>query len=81
MDQQEPAGLKAAALAWAAPFPGDKSDEQAVVYQFAWTNPRPEVAIESIDMLYGPAGPHTARRPCWPSPRPRRRSNAIDQHQ
>ena len=43
-------------MAWAAPLPGDKSDEQAVVYQFSWTNPRPKVTIESIDMLYGPAG-------------------------
>ena len=53
---KEPAGLAAAALAWAAPFPGDKSGEQAAVYQFSWTNPRPEVPIESIDMLYGPSG-------------------------
>jgi hypothetical protein len=31
---KDPAGLKSAALAWAAPFPAQKSDEQAVVYQF-----------------------------------------------
>ena len=53
---KEPAGLSAAALAWAAPFPGEKSDEQAVLYQFSWTNPRPQVRIETIDLLYGPAG-------------------------
>jgi beta-galactosidase len=53
---QEPAGLNGAALAWASPFPGEKSDDQAVLYQFSWTNPRPGVTIESIDMLYGPAG-------------------------
>ncbi len=52
----EPAGLNAAALAWAAPFPGDKSHDQAVLYQFSWTNPRPGVTIESIDMVYGPEG-------------------------
>jgi hypothetical protein len=53
----EPAGLNAAALAWAAAFPGDKSHDQAVLYQFAWHNPRPEATIESIDMAYGPEGP------------------------
>jgi beta-galactosidase len=53
---KEPAGLTGAALAWAAPLPGEKSDEQAVLYQLSWTNPRPKVTIESIDMLYGPAG-------------------------
>ena len=53
---KEPAGLAGASLAWAAPFPGDKSGEQAVAYQLSWSNPRPQVTIESIDMLYGPAG-------------------------
>jgi hypothetical protein len=32
---KEPAGLNSAALAWAAPFPGEKPDEQAVLYQFS----------------------------------------------
>ena len=53
---REPAGLASAALAWAAPFPGEKSDDQAVLYQFSWTNPRPKVTIESIDLVYGAAG-------------------------
>jgi beta-galactosidase len=53
---KEPAGLNNAALAWASSFPGEKSDEQAVLYQFSWSNPRPNVPIASIDMLYGPAG-------------------------
>lgn len=53
---KEPAGLTNAALAWVSPFPGDKSDDQAVLYQFSWTNPRPGVKIENIDMLYGPEG-------------------------
>jgi beta-galactosidase len=52
----KPAGLKSAALAWSARFPGDKSEEEAVVYQFAWTNPRANVAISSIDMAYGKDG-------------------------
>jgi beta-galactosidase len=53
---REPRGLKSASIAWAAPFPNDKSEEQAVVYQFQWTNPRPNVPIQGVDMLYGPQG-------------------------
>jgi beta-galactosidase len=55
---KDPAGLSSAAVAWAAPFSGEKSDDRAVLYQFSWTNPRPTVTIKSIDMLYGPAGSH-----------------------
>ncbi len=43
-------------LAWAAPFPAQKSDEQAVVYQLTWSNPRPAVAIATIDLEYGDQG-------------------------
>jgi beta-galactosidase len=53
---KQPSGLKSASIAWAAPFPGEQSDDQTVVYQFQWTNPRPEVAIDSVDMTYGPPG-------------------------
>ena len=53
---KDPAGLKNAALAWSAPFPVQKSDEQAVVYQFTWNNPRPEVAITTINLEYGDQG-------------------------
>lgn len=53
---KEPKGLKSASVAWAAPAPGDTSGEQAVLYQFSWTNPRPTVPIASIDMLYGQQG-------------------------
>ena len=52
----QPTGLKSAALAWAAPFPAEQSPEQAALYQLQWSNPRPEVQITSIDMMYGPAG-------------------------
>jgi len=52
----QPMGLKSASVAWAAPFPGETSAEQAVVYQFPWTNPRPKVAIQSLDLAYGPEG-------------------------
>ncbi|MDR3634726.1 MAG: glycoside hydrolase family 2 TIM barrel-domain containing protein [Isosphaeraceae bacterium] len=51
----DPKGLPEAAVAWAAPFPGDeRSGKQAVVYQMAWTNPKPGVPIASIDMTYDP---------------------------
>ncbi len=53
---RKPAGLKSAALAWSARFPGDAGEEEAAVYQFAWTNPRAGAAIQSIDMAYGPDG-------------------------
>jgi beta-galactosidase len=53
---KEPKGLKSASVAWAAPVPGDASAEQAVLYQLSWTNPRPTVSIDSLDMLYGPDG-------------------------
>jgi hypothetical protein len=53
---KDPAGLKGAALAWAAPFPAQKSEEQAIVYQSTWNNPRPGVAIAAIDLEYGDQG-------------------------
>jgi hypothetical protein len=52
-----PAGVKSASVAWAAPFPGDASKDQAVVYQFQWNNPRPDVGIQGLDVTYGPDGP------------------------
>ena len=53
---KDPAGLKSAALAWAAPFPAQQSAEQAVVYQCTWSNPRPEAPIATIDLEYGEQG-------------------------
>lgn len=56
-----PAGLSGAALAWAAPFKNDPA-EQAAVYSMQWNNPRPDVAIKSIDIGYDPeAGRRAAR--------------------
>jgi hypothetical protein len=52
---KSPAGPKDAAGAWAAPFPNDKGDEQAVVYQMQWNNARPEVEIAAVEMTYDPA--------------------------
>lgn len=48
----EPSGLKDAALAWTARFPGDDSGDMAAVYQMQWNNPRPAVEIKSIDIRY-----------------------------
>jgi hypothetical protein len=36
----------------ASPFPNPK--EAAVAYSKQWNNPRPDVAIKSIDFTYGP---------------------------
>ncbi len=47
---ENPAGLKEAAVAWAAPFATGK--EQAVAYQFQWDNPKPEAVITEVDMVY-----------------------------
>jgi hypothetical protein len=52
---KSPAGLKNAAVAWAAPFPNDKTGEQAVVYQMQWNNPRPAVEITAVELTYDPA--------------------------
>ncbi len=52
----DPAGLKNASLAWAAPFPGRQIPEQAVVYQLAWHNPRPEAPIATVDLEYADQG-------------------------
>jgi hypothetical protein len=47
-----PVGLKNAAVAWAAPFPNDKSGEQAAVYQMQWQNSRPDAEIASVELAY-----------------------------
>jgi hypothetical protein len=52
--QKQPKGLANAVVAWASAF-DDKAPEQAVVYQMQWTNPRPDVAIDAIDVAYDPA--------------------------
>ena len=49
----KPQGLPEAAVAWAAPLTKD-AGRSAVVYQMQWTNPRPEVEIQSIDIRYDP---------------------------
>ncbi len=52
----QPAGLPEASVAWVGPFPGETTDEQAVLYQMRWQNPRPETPIATVDLVYGPEG-------------------------
>jgi beta-galactosidase len=54
----EPRGLPEAAVAWAAPLPKD-AGRQAVVYQMAWTNPRPGEEIASLAVRYAGGGGST----------------------
>ena len=48
-------GLKSAALAWAAAFPGEQTEEGRGL-RTLWTNPRPDAEIATIDLVYGPQG-------------------------
>ncbi|MBA3846581.1 MAG: hypothetical protein H0X45_08045, partial [Planctomycetes bacterium] len=50
--QREPRGLAQAVVAWTAPVPGDASGEKATLFQQQWTNPRPDVAIATVDIAY-----------------------------
>ncbi len=49
--QKAPAALPGAQVAWTKPYPG--TDLSAVAYSKQWNNPRPQVAIKSIDVVYG----------------------------
>jgi beta-galactosidase len=49
--QKEPAALPGAQVAWTRPYAG--TDLSAVAYLKQWTNPRPGVQIESVDLVYG----------------------------
>jgi len=48
--QAEPAPLPGAQIAWSAKYEGTK--ESAVAYSMQWNNPRPEVEIKSLDLVY-----------------------------
>jgi beta-galactosidase len=50
-EQREPQSLSGAQLAWTARFEG--SDTSAALYAKQWNNPRPQVEIESVDLLPG----------------------------
>lgn len=45
------ADLPQAPVAWSAPFPN--TNEVSAAYLLQWNNPRPQVAIQSIDLEYG----------------------------
>ncbi len=49
--QPHPRALSGAQIAWVAPYEG--SEDKAVAYAMQWNNPRPDVEIASIDMVYG----------------------------
>jgi beta-galactosidase len=49
--QGDPQGLRDAALAWTGPARGEgETKTRPSVWQMQWTNPRPDTAIESIDV-------------------------------
>lgn len=50
--QEKPRAIPGAQIAWTKPFEG--TPNSAVAYSKQWNNPRPEVEIKSIDMVYGP---------------------------
>ncbi|NLH41634.1 MAG: hypothetical protein GX448_07325, partial [Planctomycetes bacterium] len=45
-----PRVLPGAQIAWTASYEG--SQEQAVAYAKQWNNPRPDVEIATVDMVY-----------------------------
>ncbi len=49
--QKDPAPIPGAQIAWTAPYAG--TDFSAVAYSKQWNNPRPNVEISTIDMVYG----------------------------
>ena len=49
--QRKPKAIPGAQFAWTAPYAN--SDETAVAYAKQWNNPRPDVEIKSVDMVYG----------------------------
>ena len=50
--QERPAAIPGAQIAWVSPYAGTKYS--AVAYSMQWNNPRPNVEIQSVDIVYGP---------------------------
>ena len=50
--QKTPTALPGAQLGWTRPYPN--TDQTAVAYVQQWNNPRPAVAIKTVDLEYGP---------------------------
>jgi beta-galactosidase len=49
--QKTPLAIPGAQIAWTMPYTG--TDQSAIAYSMQWNNPRPEVEIQSIDLVYG----------------------------
>ena len=49
--QKTPSSLPGANLAWSRPYAN--SDLSAAAYVQQWTNPRPDVAVKSVDLVHG----------------------------
>jgi beta-galactosidase len=49
--QKTPAAIPGSQIAWTKKY--DTSDDTAVAYMKQWTNPRPDVAVATIDLLPG----------------------------
>lgn len=55
--QKEPKPLSGARIAWTSPFPGARPDDpRPVLYSTLWRNPKPDVAIKSLDITLGRDG-------------------------
>jgi beta-galactosidase len=50
--QEKPAALPGAQVVWTLPYDDDGA-RQAVLYAKQWNNPRPDVAVDCVDLLYG----------------------------
>ncbi len=48
--QEHPRALAGAQIAWTGPY--ENSEDKAVAYAKQWNNPRPDVEIASVDMVY-----------------------------
>jgi hypothetical protein len=51
--QPTPTAIPGAQIAWSSPYDAAKTS-YAVAYSMQWNNPHPDVAISSIDLVYGP---------------------------
>ncbi len=55
LHEASPVNLRDASVAWTTVV-GEQEPMNAVVYQYQWTNPRPDKTIKSVDLQYGPDG-------------------------
>ncbi|MFW6286610.1 MAG: hypothetical protein ACOC29_01590, partial [Candidatus Sumerlaeota bacterium] len=55
LKDESPTNLRDATVAWTTEV-GEGDPKHAVVYQYQWTNPRPDKAVDSIDLVYAPNG-------------------------